>query len=234
MAYPASLLISRAWVLSGIVARELQGVQGNQSSDGLYLLNELLAIKAADISLIPYYQHTELTLLPNVNTYFVENLVALESMTFNIGSVRYSMQPVGRTEFFGSSRALDIKSIPFEWYSERVENGSNVYVYFTPDQTYEANLNGKYGLTNVTLATDLSNTYDTFYLAYLRYALAEYMCEYYEQTFPADKQKTLITIIKKLKNVSPPDLSLEKSSNLGKRQTINYGDVNIGKGYRPY
>lgn len=234
MAYPASLLISRSWITSGIVARNLQGVQGFQSSDGLFLLNELLEIKSADIKLIPYFEHTDLQLVAGQQTYFVPNLVYLESMTFNIGSVRYAMQGVDRVEFFGESRALNIQSLPYQWYFERVDGGSNVSVYFTPDQNYLANLNAKYALTNVTLNTDMSLTYDGFYLTYLRYALAEYMCNYFGVSFSADNQKMLLTMMTKLQNVSPPDLSLRKTSTLSKTNSLNYGDVNIGHGYRPF
>jgi len=233
MAYPASLLITRAWVLSGIVSRNMQGVQGNQSSDGLFLLNELLDIKSADITLIPYFKHTDLALIAGQEMYFVPGLVSLETMTFNIGTVRYAMRASLRTEFFGDSRALDIQSLPYEWYFERVLGGANIYVYFVPQQNYDANLNGKYALTDVTLGTDLTTVYDPFYIAYLRYALAQYMCNYYDMPFSLENQKMLSSIIVKLQNVSPPDLSLRKSSTLNRRRGINYGDVNIGHSWRP-
>src|ERR1043165_5521190 len=120
MAYTVARLISRAWNLSGIVARNLQGVQGNQSGDGLFLLNELLEFKAIDTKLIPYFRHSSLTLNANQEMYFIPNLVYMESMTFNIGSVRYSMEPALRQQYWGDDRALDILSLPFQYHFERV------------------------------------------------------------------------------------------------------------------
>ena len=61
MAYTALELVTRAYYLSQIVAREAQTVSGSQISDGLYLLNALLDVKASDLQLIPYYQEYDFT-----------------------------------------------------------------------------------------------------------------------------------------------------------------------------
>jgi hypothetical protein len=233
MSYPAIQLINRAWVLSGIVGKNLQNTQGNQASDGLFLLNELLEFKAIDVNLIPYFKHVELTLNANQETYFVSNLVFLESMTFNIGSVRYSMQKTLRQEYWGTSKALDIQSLPFQYHFERVKGGANVYVYFTPNQQYVSNLTGKFGLTDVSLQTDLSLTYDGAYISYLRYELANFMCNEYGVPFPERHERTLISMRNMLNNQSPPDLSMKKSSTLSNNYGINYGVVNICNGWLP-
>lgn len=233
MSYPVAQLISRSWILSGIVARNLQGVQGNQNSDGLFLLNELLEFKAIDTPLIPYFRHYSMTLSNGVAEYFIANLVYMESMTFNIGTVRYPMEPALRQEFWGSARALDISSLPFQYHFERENGGARVYVYFTPDSNYPANITGKFGLTDVTLQTDLSLTYDGAYISYLRYALASYMCEYYGFPFPLASMKRLLEMERALANQSPPDMSLRKLSTLSSGYSINYGIVNICNGWVP-
>lgn len=233
MAYTAARLINRAWILSGIVARNLQGVQGGQGSDGLALLNELLEFKAIDTKLIPYFRHSDLTLIANQPMYFISNLVYMESMTYNIGSVRYSMKSALRQEYWGDDRALDILSIPFEYHFERVNGGANVYVYFTPQQSYPANITGKFGLTDVSLQTDLSLTYDGAYLGYLRYSLAAYMCQEYSVEFTAANRRQLTIMEEKLSNQSPPDLSMKKNSTMSSGGSINYGIVNICNGWVP-
>ena len=92
MAYTALQLINRAYYLSQIVARDLQVVSGSQVEDGLYLLNALLDVKGSDLRLIPYFQYYPLTAVANQEKYFVPNLLYVDSMTFNIGPVRYSMR----------------------------------------------------------------------------------------------------------------------------------------------
>ena len=57
--YLANDLISRSWYLSGIVARRLQSVTGDQAMDGLFLLNALLDWKSIQIDLIPYWTYYE-------------------------------------------------------------------------------------------------------------------------------------------------------------------------------
>lgn len=233
MAYLAAQLISRSWNLSGIVARNLQGVQGNQGSDGLFLLNELLEFTAIDTPLIPYFVRNSFTLSEGVGQYFIPNLVFAETVTFNIGSVRYPLTPALRQEFWGSARAENIESLPFQYHFERVEGGANIYVYFIPNQTYPANISGKFGLTDVTLQTDLSLTYNGAYISYLRYKLASYMCMYYAQELPASTQRNLMSLEALLADQSPPDLTLRKLSTLSSGYSLNYGIANICNGWVP-
>jgi hypothetical protein len=103
-------------------------------------------------------------------------------------------------------------------------------------------------LTDVSLSTDLTNIsstlpytfinsanqgLDTSYIEYLRYALAQYMCSEYGILFNPESSAILKKYERKLMYMSPPDLSVIKTSILTGNGGINYGDVNIGKGFRP-
>ena len=233
MIYPASLLISRSWNLSGIVARNLESVSGDQTTDGLFLLNELLDIKAAELNLIPYWQRQTLQLIQGQESYFIPNLYQVETFTFNIGTVRYPMNSLNRDQYFGSGRVDNITSIPFSWHLERGKGGSTIYVYYLPDQNYVANLSGKFALTDVNLFTDLLTLYDGFYISYLRYALAQYMCNEYNIDFSVNNLSKLTQMEKKLSYISPPDLTQKKVNYISGRTTLNWAQVNIGKGYYP-
>lgn len=233
MAYTARELITRSWYLSGIVARNLQSVTGDQSTDGLNLLNALLDWKAIEIDLIPYWTYYEFDAVIGQETYFIENLYAVETLTFNIGDVRYPTEPQSRSAYFGSGRVDNIESLPSEWYFNRSKGGGTIYLYFTPQGAYPIKIMGKFGLQDVTLDTDMSLTYDKAYLEYLRYALAQYMCSEYGIQFNPESMRILSAIQRQLMDVSPPDLSMRKSSILTSGTGINYGDVNIGKGWRP-
>lgn len=233
MAYTARTLITRAWYLSGIVARGLQSVSGDQAVDGLFLLNALLDWKAVQIDLIPYWTYYEFPAVANQEKYFIPNLFAIESLTFNIGVVRYSMDYSTRHNYFGTSRVDNISTLPFNWYFNRVLGGGDLYIYFKPEADYPLKLMGKFGLTNVTLDTDMELTYDPSYIEYLRYALAQYMCSEYGITFNPESKKILKNIEHQLMDVSPPDLSMIKTTILTQGNPLNFGDVNIGRGFRP-
>lgn len=233
MAYTARTLITRSWRLSGIVARNLQTVRGDQAEDGLFLLNALLDWKSVDIALIPYWTYYTFDAEPGVEQYYIPNLFAVESLTFNIGDVRYPTDFTTRHSYFATSRVDNISSLPFNWTFNRSLNGGSIYLYFKPESDYPIKIMGKFGLTNVTLDTDLLVAYDPSYIEYLRHALAQYMCSEYGIILNPQTAKILAKIEHQLINVSPPDLSMQKSSILTQGSPLNYGDINIGRGFRP-
>lgn len=233
MAYTARQLVTRAWYLSGIVARNLQSVSGDQATDGLFLLNALLNWKTIQTDLIPYWTYYEFEAEAGVESYFIENLYAVESLTFNISDVRYAMDYTSRRNYFGSTRVDNISTLPFNWTFNRSVGGGTIYMYFKPGGDYPIKLMGKFGLTNVTLDTDMEEVYDPSYLEYLRYALAQYMCSEYGILFNPESLKILKAIEHQLIDVSPPDLSMIKSTILTQGSGLNFGDVNLGRGYRP-
>lgn len=233
MAYPATQLITRSWYLSGIVARNLETVSGDQSTDGLFLLNTLLDFKASDLRLIPYYTRYAFNMVIGQEMYFTPDLYEIETLTFNIGPVRYPMTEVNRDKYFGSGRVDNIQSLPFMYHLERIKGGSNIYVYYLPMDNYPSNLTGKFALTDVTLNQDLSLVYDGFYLEYLRYALAQFMCNEYNIAFSPEKLKMLQIYEKKLLDVSPPDLTIKKVSFLTDNTSLNWAQINIGQGWTP-
>lgn len=234
MSYTVTKLITNAWYLSGVVARNLQVVTGDQMSDGLDLLNiSVLAVKSANTRLVPYFQQYNFNMVIGQEMYFVPNLIGIETMTFYIGTVRYSMLPQKRIQYWGSGRIDNIQSLPFSWDMQRTLNGSNVYVYFVPDQDYPSVIWGKFALADVALNQDLELTIDQFYIEYLRYALAEQMCTEYNLPFQPQNAKRLAELENIILTISPPDLSMQKLTALGMETGVNYADVNIGRGWRP-
>lgn len=234
MSETALELINKSYYTSGIVARDLETVTGQQLSDGLNLLNELLDNKAAHTALLPYWTPSTFVAVIGQEKYFIPNLLEIEYLTFNIGTVRYSMLSKSRREYFGSGRVDNVQSLPFDWRLEREKGGSSLYLYFLPSQNYVMKYHGKFGLTDVSLNTDMTSTYDGFYLSYLRYSLAKFICDENDIEFPPGKMKRLMTYENQLINVSPPDLTMIKMSTLRRHRGLNWADVNIGMGWRPY
>lgn len=249
MSYTAQTLITRSWYLSGIVARNLQVPTGDQITDGLMLLNALLDFKQIETDLIPYWTYIERPMVPGQEFYFLPNVAAVESATFNIDVVRYPMESVGRRAYFGSSRVDNIQTLPFNWNFNRGKGGGTIGFYFLPESNYPLKMMVKIFLNDVTLQTDLTNInstlpytflettnagFDTSYIEYLRYALANYMCSEYGILFNPESAKILQSMQRTLMYESPPDLMLKKSSILtANSQGYNYGDINIGHGFRP-
>lgn len=236
MAYTAQTLITRSWYLSGIVARNLQVVTGDQINDGLMLLNALLDFKQIETDLIPYYTYnTSIFCVPGQEIYFIPKCALIQSVTFNLGVVRYAMDQITDNRYFGSTRVDNIQSLPFNWDYVRELGGGNLYLYFLPESNYQLKIFGKFFLSDVILSEDMTTVYDTSYIEYLRYALAQYMCSEYGILFNPESEKILTSMKRKLMYISPPDLSMRKVSILNADQNggLTWADVNLGQGYRP-
>jgi hypothetical protein len=242
MTYTVRTLITKSFYLSGIVSRSVQVITGEQLSDGFELLNELLAAKTADQRLIPYFEEYSFTATIGQEKYFIPRLVLDETATFNIGSVRYSMLTTPRKRYFGSGRVDNITSLPFNWRIERTRGGANLYMYFLPASNYPIKIWGKFGLSEVPLVDDtnipdyefdLLSVYDMFYVTYLKFALAEYICSDYNIVFQPQSAQKLKELEYTLIDISPKDLTISKMSTMQSDTGINYADANIGRGYRP-
>ena len=231
MVYTTTQLITRSWYLSGIVSRELETVSGDQLSEGLDLLNAVLNIKTAQQRLIPYFTEYQFNAIIGQETYFIPNLIEVQTFTFNIGTVRYSTNKQGRVFYFGSGRVDNINSLPFNWHVERTLGGSNLYMYFLPYENLPCILWGKFSLADVTLDQDLSLTIEDFYIEYLRYALAEYMCQEYSITMQPQSYKKLNEYEEMIVDISPLDLQIKKISGLQTSTGYNYAFVNLGQGW---
>lgn len=233
MAYTALQLITRALYLSQIVSRDLQTPSNSQIEDGLYLLNAIIDFKNTDLRLIPYFKEYEFTATANQELYTIPNLLFIDTMTFNLGTVRYMMKDLSRYEYFGVPRVDNISSLPFSFRQERQKDGMNVYIYFLPQQNYLMKIWGKFGLTEVNLTTDLSQVYDLYYIEYLRHELAQYLCNEFAITFPDGAERKYQEIRKKLLDVSPADLSLRKSNYFNRGVVIDWQTINLTQGYYP-
>lgn len=233
MAYVVHKLITNSYYLSGILARNLQTITGDQLQDGLDLLNAWIAIKSANLRLIPYFSKFDLTAVAGQEQYFIPNLISIETLVFYIGPVRYSMLPQKRITYTGSGRIENITSLPFSWHIERTLNGANFFIYFKPNLNYPLTIWGKFQLADVSLNQDLTLTLDRYYIEYLRYGLAEQICAEYNIPLQPQAFARLQELEKIIMDVSPPDLQMQKMSNLQQNYAYNYADANLGRGWRP-
>jgi len=233
MAYTARELIIQSLYLSNKISRGAEEPTKDDIAIGLSLLNDLLEMKVADQGLISYFKEYDFNSVIGQEMYFVQNLVSTEFLTFNIDSARFPSIKSTRYDYFGGGRIDGINALPVKFRAERVLGGTNIYLYFSPGDIYPMKLWGKFALSNVTLNTDMSLTYDRVYLTYLRYALAEFICDEINATFPTQAKNRLKSLELQIRsNMSEMDLSIKTISTMGATLYFNYGDINIGKGWR--
>lgn len=227
MTYLVAELINKAYYLSGVVSRTFETTSGDNLKDGLDLLNALLAIKTANNRLIPYFTLYQFNTIAGQETYFIANLISIETMTFNLQTVRFSMNQQSRKMYFGSPRVDGIQALPFDGHIERTQGGSNIYLYFLPNDVYPVKITGKFSLSSVTADTDLSTIMEPFYIEYLRYALAEYICAENGIVFQPMLQMKLDEYEELITDISPIDFTVTKRSTLQSGDSINWAYINF-------
>lgn len=212
MPYTVTELITKAWNLSGIVAAQAETVSGDQLIEGLDHLNDFLALQNANSRIIPHTRIQQLTCVTHSEELFVQHLLSLDSLMLREEKpscyLLQSLPLLGRKQYFNQDYPSFLR--PRFYHLEKTKGGSLLFLSPTPDKAYSLKLVGKFALTEVNANDDLSATYDRDYLLYLRYGLADYLCDLYNHPFLAKGK--LKEIERKLLDASPLDLSMEKIS----------------------
>lgn len=236
MAYTTIELITRAYYLSSVVGQGFETVSGEQLTSGLKMLNYLLSFKSADQRLIPYYDKYNFTSVVGQETYEIPDLILCETLTFVLNQVRFPMRgPLSREEYFGTGRANNVETLPNIFHLERAKNKSNLYIFPLPNIAYVFEMYGKFGLPDVELNEDLLEKFDAYYLEYLRFALAEYICLENNVQFQPDNDRKLKELEKKVFDISPIDFTSKKMTMFSRSNiTDRYIDANIARGFRPF
>jgi hypothetical protein len=239
MAYTAQQLITESWYLSGIASRALQSVTNQQITDGLERLNAILDVTTMSIDLIPFWQEYNSTFVAGQEIYALPGIVQIETAAFFIPAdsspnlVRYPLREATRQEYFAYSRVEGIETLPYIWHLERNQTGGNLYFYYLPQSNWAFQLWAKFSPTNVGLQTDMSIPYQGFYLEWLKYKLANYMCELYNVTFSLSHKTRLDSYEQMIKNASPLDFTQKKLSQFQNTGAPDYAMENLGKGFYP-
>jgi hypothetical protein len=161
MPYTTTQLITGAYYASGVVSREFETVSGGQLNDGLHWLNNIITEKRIDDAMIPYETKYAFNAEIGKETYWIPDLVQIDTLVFYLDEVRYSMVYSKRNEYFGAPRVENIKTLPYEWYFERKVGGGNLHIYFFPDKNYPMEVHGTFQIPPVILGQDLAS-YETY------------------------------------------------------------------------
>lgn len=234
MSYSVNKLITNAFYLSKVRSKDFQTVGGDDITVGLDLLNEVLSETSINTKMIPYYTEYVTAAVIGQEMYFIPYLVEPFSLTFNDTTIRYATTQLSRREYHSTTRIDGVIALPFDVSFERVTGGCNMYVQFLPADTYPFKIWGKFALTLLTTAdlpTDLLDTYDMFYIRYLRYLLAQEICNYYGVTFSPELRLVSDRIAANLNDMNPIDLTTRKLDLYDDKNAINWAQVNLGKGF---
>ena len=227
-------LLSYAYFTSGVVGRGFMAVNGDaRTTDGLQLLNEIIAEKSMDTVFIPYDTHSQLTMVPGQEVYYVPKLFRLTALTFNQGTIRYPLIRDNINRYFATGRADGVESLPVHFFAERNLGGMNLYFYFVPASNFTLNIMGRFGYNSVVLNEDLELQFDKFQILYFRYKLAERICHFYTIPFSELAKAQLDNLESRFNNLSGEDLSITKFSFSTVRDPYNYAWGILGKGWVP-
>lgn len=238
--YTVTELVTKAYYKSSVLGREFQEISGSELNDGIEMLNDLLADKTADKGGIPYFLEYNSVMIPGQERYIIPNLIMAETVTFFItqpgaNSVRYSVQMVDRKRYWGTPRANNIQSLPYQCMIQREFGGASIYFYFVPNRDYPFQIWGLFSLTSVTFNQDLDLTLDKFYQNYLAYLLAVRICNEFNYSIPEGVQKQLdmyeLTIQKRQQQLDLHQTSISALST--PNDGLNYAWANLGTGWFP-
>jgi hypothetical protein len=233
MAYTARQLVSESYYLSNVVSRGFETVSGEQLTDGINGLNKVLSWQSVNSDLIPYYKKEALTLVVGQEKYSVAHLLSVDTLFYYLGSVRIPIPVLTRRDYENRCRVEGVNTIPIMAYLERSKGGSDLYIYFPPDQVYTTYYIGKFGLDSVTADTDMTTVYDLFYINYLEYYLAKYLALRNGSEVDVSLEKELEVMKSKINGISNPDYTMRKKNCFSGQNAFGWGDVFIGRGWRP-
>lgn len=169
-------------------------LQGDDMSKGLQFLNELISYYSATELMLTIAKENVYTLQigqPSV-TYAAETftptpdviigrLANLQNQWLVLDGVTYPMINESRNTFFASYKYQPQQGLPRYVIVRNDTNVTTVEIYPRPSQEYEFHVFGKFEMPPLIITGDMSG-YPTYYIRYLRFALAKDLSYYKGRT----------------------------------------------------
>ena len=220
--------IRRAYIRSNIISPEYESADSQQLSDGLMLLNECMSEIGINSSANPYETTFSFDTVPGQTSYILDNYIENEVVSFRWGEVRYQLEKVGAAEFLGTTRVMNVTSLPFQYYIRRIyPNSMEIQIYYSPANIYTVEVTGKRPLNTISITdpADLETLFDSFYLLYLNICLAKAICDWTGITEPPANEERRLILTDKISRINGPDMTLNSSGS--NSRAINYPLVNF-------
>ena len=211
MVTSVSSVISNAWYKSGFTPADVS-VDGSSITIGLRELVRVMKSANLDGDTQPFETHTTIPMVAGQESYDIPGLNAITSLSYNDGNLRYSLQSVSADEYFSPSRLDNTSTLPYMYHAEKMRpevkagvqqaGGMRLYIYFIPNKAYTLNIVGKFSDSDITLNTDLEQTYDMWMIDYFELSLAKRICQYYSMSCPQSMLDDLATLEQQIKELS--------------------------------
>lgn len=234
-------LIGEAYLLTNIIGDDIEGISDNDINIGLIRLNDFLAKLGAKDNLVQYATVYNGTFVPgDGEKFFIPNLISISTFTYTLtdtntpsgNGVKIPLVNMSQYRYFGQARPTNVKTIPWAFHMERNLGGADVYLYFIPDKPYPFQIVGNFALQSTTLNQDLSTLYDPWYLLYLKYGLAIYICQARQTVPPASIVAEMRDIERAMTSLSPRDMTLRKSRYFSGKGGLTWADVSYRNVWR--
>lgn len=233
MGFNVTQLIEIAYNQANIAPINYTPLSPDQLKLGLYSLNQMLGQVSIDDGLIPYWKDYEGTFVVNQETYEIPNLINIQTFTFILNeNVRYPIYPDNYRDYWGSTKPLNIQTLPGVYSLIRDIGGSKVSITPSPDKAYPFTIRGAFGLLDAGYNDDLSEIYDQYYITYLTALTARMICINSSMAIPPQLELHIKDYDTKIRNKSQPlDLTNTYTSVFDGGSTFNYMQAYVGKGY---
>jgi len=236
MAYTLNKLITNAFYLSKIRSKDYQTVGGDDIAVGLDLFNKVLAHHSANTRMIPYYSSKTIDAVIGQEEYFIKGLVEPMSLTFNLDTVRYPVEKIGRDRYHTTGNVEGFNSLPYECSFERTLKGCDLYIHPNPASTYPLHIWGKFSFDSVGvsgLTTDMLLVYDLWYIDYLEHLLASRLCGYYGHPVDPEVQQIIDKISSNINSMNYIDITPKRINLYGRGGAVNWMSFNLDRGFSP-
>ena len=231
-------LITRAYYASQVISPEFESITNQRTSDALFLLNMILGDSQVDVNFTPFEETRGVVVSAGSPNTFVSNLIQIRQMQFlndpdgETQSILYGCIEDTQMGFYGSTRPLYISTLPFHYYPYRQDDGMMIEFMYQPSQDTEFIITGKWGLKPLLISDNLDQ-FETYFINYLIFLLAESLCNYNTQAVPSYVAQQISKYERLLREMSPLHLDGVAPSAF----QIGYGQdpfwFSLFKGYIP-
>lgn len=198
-----------------------------QMQRGLDYINETLDSLSGNGIQIPYTNTVTFNTQAGKDTYTFSREVGADVNTNKIieitdvyltyGDVRFPMEKIEHDQAYQLVRYPTAKTRPTQVFMQNTNFGTELVLFYNPDDVYPITVRGKQVLDNVALGADLTNVPPN-YRKFLRYALGRELSNVFDNGGWSDKkEKEYMELLNNLHGTVDNDWSINSSGILRQR-----------------
>jgi hypothetical protein len=209
---------------------------GSEIAEGLDYLNDILASLNISGINIPYVHSINFNMTPSKDTYTLgpdatndvvcNKILDLFDVYIVYQNVQYPLEVIDHDTVYQLARAINTTTRPTKVFLQDYETNCTLKFIYTPDLGYTCYVRGKFYLSSVGLAQNITSVPNT-YFRYLRYKLAKELGNVFEtSTWNDAKESELSKMEDDIKALSNKNWAL-KQSRLMQKNVMGFGKIYI-------